>query len=133
MSRDDKRKRLLAILTEGQEFYPLKDLEQMAKYKGMIQNEVKDILQELLDDALVDSVKIGSSLYYWSFANKSHKTKLQKRDELRDKTSKLNDELVTLAEALQVGVLANKQLQHFSHIAQFNLPTHRKHKMILIN
>lgn len=121
MSREEKRRRLLEILTEGQEFYSLKDLEKMAKYKGMMQNQVKDILQELLDDALVDSIKIGSSLFYWSFPNKTQKTKLQKRDELRDETSKLNDELVTLEEALkgdQVGVLANKQLQHFSHIAQ---------------
>lgn len=60
MSREEKRRRLLEIPTEGQE-YSLKDLEKMAKYKGMMQNQVKDILQELLDWILKAGVARNST------------------------------------------------------------------------
>lgn len=37
------------------------------KLKGIVANSVKDVIQKLLDDALIDSDKIGTSVYYWSF------------------------------------------------------------------
>lgn len=93
--------RLLELFHEGQEFYQLKDLEKMAKDKGINQNQVKEILQLLVDDALVDSDKIGSSLFYWSFPNKVLKIKRKLLNELRDTKRALTDKLVTLETALK--------------------------------
>lgn len=44
------------------------ELEKVApKLKGIVANSVKDVIQKLLDDGLIDSDKIGTSVYYWSF------------------------------------------------------------------
>lgn len=114
LSRDEKRGRLLQIFHETQDFYQLKDLEKLAKDKGLIQNQVKEILSLLVDDGLVDSDKIGSSLFYWSFPNKSLKVQQKKLEELRDTKQTLNNKLVTLEAALkseQVRNLVNNESQ----------------------
>lgn len=101
LSREQKRERLLQIFHDDEEFYQLKDLEKMAKERGLIQKQVKEILQTLLDDGLVDSDKIGSSLFYWSFSNKLQTAKEKQKEELRDTKAKLDDKLVTLEAALK--------------------------------
>lgn len=46
----------------------MQELEKLApKVKGIVANSVKDVVQKLLDDGLIDSDKIGPSTYYWSF------------------------------------------------------------------
>lgn len=101
LSRDEKRTRLLEIFHEGQEFYQLKDLEKMAKDKGINQNQVKEILEALVDNALADSGKIGSSFFYWSFPNKILKMKQAELNELKSLKVTLKDKLVTLESALK--------------------------------
>lgn len=45
-----------------------KELEKIAPTeKGIIANSVKDVLQSLVDDGLVDTDKIGTSVYFWAF------------------------------------------------------------------
>lgn len=108
LSRDEKRGRLLEIFHEGQDFHQLKDLEKMAKDKGLNQNQVKEILGLLIDDGLVDSDKIGSTLFYWSFPNKALKMKQKKLDELRGTKQALNDKLFTLEAALKSEQVRNR-------------------------
>ncbi|CAB4425116.1 unnamed protein product [Rhizophagus irregularis] len=68
LSLAEKRKRLEALFHETKEFYQLKELERDApKMKGIVTNTVKDVLQSLVDDNLVNTDKIGTSNYYWSF------------------------------------------------------------------
>lgn len=44
------------------------ELEKIApKEKGIITQAVKDVVQSLVDDGLVDTEKIGTSIYYWAF------------------------------------------------------------------
>lgn len=46
----------------------MKQLEKEAsKKKGFKEKEVKDIAQQCLDDNMIKSDKIGSSVYYWQF------------------------------------------------------------------
>lgn len=48
--------------------YFYQELERIApKEKGIIANSVKDVLQNLVDDGLVDTDKIGNSIYFWAF------------------------------------------------------------------
>jgi predicted transcriptional regulator len=43
-------------------------LEKIApKEKGITEQSVKDVVQGLVDDGLVDTDKIGTSVYFWAF------------------------------------------------------------------
>ena len=68
VTADEKRTRMLNFFHEKREFYTLKELETIIpKECGVIQQAVKDVLQALVDDGLVHSDKIGTSVYFWSF------------------------------------------------------------------
>lgn len=68
LTLDEKRMRMLHLFYEKKEFFTLKELEKIApKEKGIIAQSVKDVLQTLVDDGLVRSEKIGTSVYFWTF------------------------------------------------------------------
>lgn len=68
LTLDEKRIRMLHLFYEKKEFFTLKELEKIApKEKGIIAQSVKDVLQTLVDDGLVRSEKIGTSVYFWTF------------------------------------------------------------------
>lgn len=74
LSVEEKRKRMLDWFFETQDFYQLKDIEKVcSSEKGITVNTIKDILTNLVDDGLVDSEKIGTSLYYWALPSKALK------------------------------------------------------------
>ena len=51
--------------------FQLKEVEKIASSeKGVVLQAVKDVLKELVDDNLVDSDKIGTSVYFWAFPGK---------------------------------------------------------------
>jgi hypothetical protein len=97
VSAEEKRTRMLQIFYEKKEFFQLKvrmfgkmhgsycsltlhlclniehvfssqELEKIApREKGIIEQSVKDVVQSLVDDGLVDTDKIGTSVYFWAF------------------------------------------------------------------
>ncbi|KAF3429931.1 hypothetical protein QLX08_004557 [Tetragonisca angustula] len=68
VSFEEKRIRMLELFYEKREFFTLKELEKIApKEKGIVAQAVKDVLQTLVDDGLVRSEKIGTSVYFWTF------------------------------------------------------------------
>ncbi|KAI0812765.1 meiotic nuclear division protein 1 [Irpex lacteus] len=68
LSAEEKRVRLLEIFHETKDFYQLKELEKLGpKMKGIVSQTVKEVLQSLVDDGLVQADKIGSSNFFWSF------------------------------------------------------------------
>ncbi|GMK59870.1 hypothetical protein CspeluHIS016_0900870 [Cutaneotrichosporon spelunceum] len=76
LSREEKRIRLVEIFHESAEFYTLKELEKIApKQKGIVQQSVKEILDELVSDGLVTFDKIGTSNYFWAFPSTAGATK----------------------------------------------------------
>ncbi|GLH09149.1 hypothetical protein R5R35_008187 [Gryllus longicercus] len=94
VSAEEKRIRMLQIFHEKQEFFQLKELEKIApKEKGIIAQSVKDVVQSLVDEGLVDTDKIGTSVYYWAYPSKAQNTKKRKLDDtassLEEKTKKL--------------------------------------------
>jgi Mnd1 HTH domain len=51
--------------------FRLPDLEKKAsKEKGVVSQSVKEVLQSLVDDELVDFDKIGSGNFYWALPSK---------------------------------------------------------------
>ena len=50
----------------------LKELEkQCQKEKGITSMSVKEIVTSLVDDGMVDTDKIGPSVYFWAFPSKA--------------------------------------------------------------
>lgn len=78
LSTEEKRKRMLEFFHEKQEFFQLKDMEKLCSAeKGITVQTIKDVLTSLVDDGLVESEKIDTSIYYWSLPSKA----LMKRKE----------------------------------------------------
>ena len=68
LSLEEKRKKMMEIFYETKDVFLLKDLEKIApKSKGITPMSVKDVVTSLVDDGLVDSEKIGTSIYFWAF------------------------------------------------------------------
>lgn len=83
MSFDEKRNRMMEIFFETKDVFQLKDLEKIApKEKGITPMSVKEVLQSLVDDALVDSDRIGTSNYFWAFPSKALHIRNQKLETL---------------------------------------------------
>lgn len=62
LSLEEKRTKLLEIFHESKDFYQLKELEKLGpKLKGIVSQTVKEVLQSLVDDGLVQGDKIGAS------------------------------------------------------------------------
>lgn len=68
LSAEEKRVKLLEIFHETKDFYQLKELEKLGpKLKGIVSQSVKEVLQSLVDDGLVQADKIGSGNFFWNF------------------------------------------------------------------
>ncbi|ORX35302.1 meiotic nuclear division protein 1 [Kockovaella imperatae] len=94
LSRDEKKAKMLELFHENSEFFTLKELEKIApKQKGIVQQTVKEILEELVSDNEVVAEKIGTSNYFWSFPSAAGATKqaalAKAQRELEEVTSKI--------------------------------------------
>ncbi|XP_018402646.1 PREDICTED: meiotic nuclear division protein 1 homolog [Cyphomyrmex costatus] len=139
VSLDEKRTRMLQIFYEKKEFFTLKELEKIApKEKNIVVQAVKDVLQALVDDGLVRSEKIGTSIYFWRFpgenittterriANTSKKLvevefKLEKLKEEIEKEKKLKNDTEEKRKLLEeVEQLKKEEQEIQKQIAKFS-------------
>ncbi|XP_021202503.2 meiotic nuclear division protein 1 homolog [Bombyx mandarina] len=101
LSADEKKTRMLEIFHQSQDFFQLKELEKIApKEKGITMQSVKEVIQSLIDDHLVDSEKIGTSVYFWSFPSKAKSTKKRKLQELQNEFDECTKKLKKTEEVL---------------------------------
>ncbi|XP_065830909.1 meiotic nuclear division protein 1 homolog [Oscarella lobularis] len=83
LSLEEKRTRLMELFFEKKDFFQLKELEKMGqKEKGITSMTVKDVLQSLVDDSMVDSERIGTSNYFWAFPSKALHARKRKLSDL---------------------------------------------------
>uniref|UniRef100_A0A663LNF4 Meiotic nuclear divisions 1 n=1 Tax=Athene cunicularia TaxID=194338 RepID=A0A663LNF4_ATHCN len=83
LSFEEKRVRMMEIFFETKDVFQLKDLEKIApKEKGITSVSVKEILQSLVDDGMVDTDRIGTSNYFWAFPSKALHARKRKLEEL---------------------------------------------------
>ncbi|XP_065893128.1 meiotic nuclear division protein 1 homolog [Dysidea avara] len=88
LSLEEKRTKLMELFFEKKDFFQLKELEKIApKEKGITSMSVKEVLQSLVDDDMVDSERIGTSTYFWAFPSKAS---MKRKRRLSD----LNEQLV---------------------------------------
>ncbi|OEU22823.1 meiotic nuclear division protein 1 [Fragilariopsis cylindrus CCMP1102] len=89
MNVEEKRKVIMGIYHKDQQVYTEKEILSVVAKAGVNANSIPDIIQGLIDDALVEKEKIGGSNYFWSFkAKKDRMAQIQ-----NEKTLKLIEEL----------------------------------------
>ncbi|XP_041950140.1 meiotic nuclear division protein 1 homolog isoform X1 [Alosa sapidissima] len=83
LSLEEKRSRMMEIFFETKDVFQLKDIEKIApKQKGITPMSVKDVLQSLVDDNMVDCERVGTSNYYWAFPSKAVNVRKRRIGEL---------------------------------------------------
>ena len=98
LSAEDKRKTVLQLLRSSKRPYTLKDLEKLAAKAGVVQNTVKDVVQGLEQDGLVDMDKIGSTNWFWSFPSKDAAARRTKLRQTQERVTALEAEIAQLKE-----------------------------------
>lgn len=101
LSLEEKRSRMTDFFFEKKEFFQLKDLEKLCpKEKGITPMSVKEVVTSLVDDGIVDSDKIGTSIYFWAFPSKASQNRKRKIGELEIKLAELEKKRKGVSEAL---------------------------------
>jgi len=107
LSLEEKRKKMMELFYESKDVFLLKDLEKLApKLKGITSMSVKDVVTSLVDDGMVDTEKIGISVYFWAFPSKATAARKRKLANLTEQLNKVSMKSKQLAEdvvAAEVG------------------------------
>jgi hypothetical protein len=96
LSFEEKRRRMADIFKDDPSFFHLKDIEKLGTKKGIIYQTIKDVLDSLVNDNLVETDKIGSSNFYWALPSKIYQVKknnLQKNLETIENLENENENL----------------------------------------
>jgi len=97
LSFEEKRDRMLEIFYTYKDVYQLKDLERICpKEKGIISQSVKEVLTSLCDDGMVDTEKVGTSVYFWAFPSKALNIRKVKIDDLEAKLNQMRNKKIAL-------------------------------------
>uniref|UniRef100_M3Y4N1 Meiotic nuclear division protein 1 homolog n=1 Tax=Mustela putorius furo TaxID=9669 RepID=M3Y4N1_MUSPF len=101
LSAEEKR-RMMEIFFETKDVFQLKDMEKIApKEKGITAMSVKEVLQSLVDDGMVDCERIGTSNYYWAFPSKALLARKCKLEVLESQVSEGNQKHTNLQKSIE--------------------------------
>lgn len=93
---------MMEIFFESKDVFQLKDIEKIApKSKGISPMTVKEVLQSLVDDNMVDCERVGTSNYYWAFPSKALNARKHKLEELKKQNSEAKQRKESLHKAVE--------------------------------
>ncbi|XP_040187896.1 meiotic nuclear division protein 1 homolog isoform X2 [Rana temporaria] len=99
--------------------FQLKDLEKIApKEKGITSMSVKDILQSLVDDAMVDSERIGTSNYFWAFPSKALHARKRKLETLESQLSEASQKKNSLEQSVEKAKVGRQDTKERSELLE---------------
>ncbi|XP_056346715.1 meiotic nuclear division protein 1 homolog isoform X2 [Oenanthe melanoleuca] len=99
---EEKRARMMEIFFETKDVFQLKDLEKIApKEKGITSMSVKEILQSLVDDGMVDTDRIGTSNYFWAFPSKALHARKCKLEEVESQFAESSQKKEALQKSIE--------------------------------
>ncbi|CAJ1052598.1 meiotic nuclear division protein 1 homolog [Xyrichtys novacula] len=109
LSFEEKRTRMMEIFFDSKDVFQLKDIEKIApKTKGIAPMTVKEVLQSLVDDNMVDCERVGTSNYYWAFPSKALNARNNKLEELQKQRSEAKQRKATLEKAVEKAKLGRE-------------------------
>uniref|UniRef100_A0A8C5QD28 Meiotic nuclear division protein 1 homolog n=1 Tax=Leptobrachium leishanense TaxID=445787 RepID=A0A8C5QD28_9ANUR len=119
LSVEEKRTRMMEIFFETKDVFQLKDLEKIApKEKGITSMSVKEILQSLVDDAMVDSERVGTSNYFWAFPSKALHARKRKIETLESQLSEANQKKKHLQQSVEKAKVGRQDTEERSRLAK---------------
>lgn len=80
--------------------FNLKELESLGGKAGVISNSVKEVVQSLLDDNLVEQDKIGAGNFMWALPSKGRQIRMKKLDELRNSIQEIKTQKKILTQQI---------------------------------
>ncbi|XP_075356539.1 meiotic nuclear division protein 1 homolog isoform X3 [Mycteria americana] len=93
---------MMEIFFETKDVFQLKDIEKIApKEKGITSMSVKEILQSLVDDGMVDTDRIGTSNYFWAFPSKALHGRKRKLEELESQFAESSQKKEALQKSIE--------------------------------
>mmetsp|Transcript_24232 Transcript_24232/g.43087 ORF Transcript_24232/g.43087 Transcript_24232/m.43087 type:complete len:206 (-) Transcript_24232:19-636(-) len=92
LSIDDKRQRILKIFYESKEVFQLKEIEKIGAKAGVVLQTVKDVVQSLIDDNLIETDKIGIGNFLWALPSKGAQSRAAKLSQLEETFQHLKTE-----------------------------------------
>lgn len=92
LSLEEKRQRILNIFYKSKEVFQLKEIEKLGAKAGVTINTVKDVVQTLLDDNLIETDKIGIGNFLWALPSKGAQSRAAKLASLEDTFQHLKTE-----------------------------------------
>ncbi|XP_068125677.1 meiotic nuclear division protein 1 homolog isoform X2 [Hyperolius riggenbachi] len=119
LSAEEKRVKMMEIFFETKDVFQLKDLEKIApKEKGITPMSVKDVLQSLVDDAMVDSERIGTSNYFWAFPSKALHARKRKLETLESQLTDAKQKKKSLAKSVEEAKCGREDTEERSKLAE---------------
>ncbi|XP_055260716.1 meiotic nuclear division protein 1 homolog isoform X5 [Moschus berezovskii] len=110
LSAEEKRTRMMEIFYETKDVFQLKDMEKIApKEKGITAMSVKEVLQSLVDDGMVDCERIGTSNYYWAFPSKALHARKRKLEVLDSQLSEGNQKYANLQKSIEKAKIGRRE------------------------
>ncbi|OMJ94580.1 hypothetical protein SteCoe_2227 [Stentor coeruleus] len=97
---DEKRERMLKIFYDKKEVFNLKELETLGGKAGVISMSVKEVVQSLLDDNMVEQDKIGAGNFMWALPSKGRQIRMKKLDELKNSIQEIKTQKKTLTQQI---------------------------------
>ncbi|XP_063116932.1 meiotic nuclear division protein 1 homolog isoform X1 [Cavia porcellus] len=119
LSAEEKRARMMQIFFETKDVFQLKDLEKIApKEKGITAMSVKEVLQSLVDDSMVDCERIGTSNYYWAFPSKALHARKRKLEELESQLSEGSQKHANLQKSIEKAKIGRHETEERTRLAK---------------
>ncbi|XP_040481420.1 meiotic nuclear division protein 1 homolog [Ursus maritimus] len=119
LSAEEKRARMMEIFFETKDVFQLKDMEKIApKEKGITAMSVKEVLQSLVDDGMVDCERIGTSNYYWAFPSKALHARKRKLEVLESQLSEGNQKHASLQKSIEKAKIGRHETEERAMLAK---------------
>jgi predicted transcriptional regulator len=93
MSVEQKKAVILDIVRSSNSFYRMAEIERLGCKKGVVEKTIKDVLQQLVDEGMVMSEKVGSNVLYWSLESDGIQKKIVQCRALEDECKALLKEI----------------------------------------
>ncbi|XP_059951259.1 meiotic nuclear division protein 1 homolog isoform X2 [Mesoplodon densirostris] len=110
---------MMEIFFETKDVFQLKDMEKIApKEKGITAMSVKEVLQSLVDDGMVDCERIGTSNYYWAFPSKALHARKRKLEVLESQLSEGNQKHANLQKSIEKAKIGRHETEERTLLAK---------------